>query len=89
MHELGITQNIIDIINENVNGEKVKRVTLEIGQLSAIMPDAIHFCFDICAKNTIVEGAKLNIILIPGLGICRQCGTENPLDEPFGILFSL
>lgn len=85
MHELGITQNIIAIVSENAQGEKVKRVTLEIGQLSAIMPDAIRFCFDICAKNTVVEGAKLEIILIPGLGTCRECGTEIPINEPFGI----
>ncbi|MGK7923713.1 MAG: hydrogenase maturation nickel metallochaperone HypA [Spirulina sp.] len=85
MHELGITQNIIAIVSENAKEAKVKRVTLEIGQLSAIMPDAIRFCFDVCAQNTLVEGAELEIILIPGLGICRDCGGSTPLDEPFGI----
>ena len=47
MHELGITQNIIAIVSENAQNKKVKRVLLEIGKLSAIMPDAIKFCFDI------------------------------------------
>jgi hydrogenase nickel incorporation protein HypA/HybF len=85
MHELGITQNIVAIVNEHANGNKVSRVVLQIGKLSAIMPDAIRFCFDICTKGTVIEGAKLEILEIPGLAECRQCGAEIPLDKPFGI----
>lgn len=85
MHELGITQNIIAIVSENAQNKKVQRVLLEIGQLSAIMPDAIQFCFDICAKDTIIEGAKLEIIEIPGMAKCRQCGNKFHVDKPFGI----
>ncbi|WP_071188916.1 hydrogenase maturation nickel metallochaperone HypA [Trichormus sp. NMC-1] len=85
MHELGITQNIIAIVRENAQGKKVQRVLLEIGQLSAIMPDAIKFCFDICAKDTIVEGALLEILEIPGMAKCRQCGTKFYVEKPFGI----
>jgi hydrogenase nickel incorporation protein HypA/HybF len=85
MHELGITQNIIAIVTENAQGKKVQRVLLEVGKLSAIMPDAIKFCFDICAQGTIVEGAILEILEIPGMAKCRQCGTTFGIDKPFGI----
>ena len=85
MHELGITQNIVAIVCEQAKGAKVQRVTLEIGKLSAIMPDAVRFCFDICCKGTVVEGASLEIIEITGLARCRQCGAEIPLEQPFGI----
>ncbi|MBW4562338.1 MAG: hydrogenase maturation nickel metallochaperone HypA [Mojavia pulchra JT2-VF2] len=85
MHELGITQNIVAIVNEHANGNKVSRVLLEIGKLSAIMPDAIRFCFDICTQGTVLEGATLEIREIPGLAQCRQCGAEVPLEKPFGI----
>lgn len=85
MHELGITQNIVAIVAEHAKGAKVQRVSLEIGKLSAIMPEAIGFCFDICCKGTVVEGATLEIIEIPGLARCRQCGAEVPLEQPFGI----
>ncbi|WYL96144.1 MAG: hydrogenase maturation nickel metallochaperone HypA [Gloeotrichia echinulata IR180] len=85
MHELGITQNIVAIVSEHAKGAKVSRVLLEIGKLSAIMPDAIRFCFDICSQGTVLAGSTLEILEIPGLGKCRQCGAEIALDKPFGI----
>lgn len=84
MHELGITQNIVAIATEHAQGSKVRRITLEIGQLSAIMPDAIRFCFEVCTQGTELAGASLEIIETPGLGSCRQCGANIPLVQPFG-----
>ncbi|KZL49130.1 hydrogenase maturation nickel metallochaperone HypA [Nodularia spumigena] len=85
MHELGITQNIVAIVSEHAQGAKVQRVVLEIGQLSAILPDAIEFCFDICTQGTVLVGAVLEIREIPGLARCRECGAEIHLDKPFGV----
>lgn len=85
MHELGITQNIIAIVSENAQGKKVQRVLLEIGQLSAIMPEAIKFCFDICTQNTILENAILEILEIPGMAKCSQCHKSFYVDKLFGI----
>ncbi len=84
MHELGITQNIVAIAAEYAAGAKVRRVTIEIGKLSAILPDSIQFCFDVCCQGTTLEGAELEIIETPGIARCRQCGTEIQLDQPFG-----
>ncbi len=85
MHELGITKNIIAIVSENAQNKKVQKVLLEVGKLSVIMPDAIKFCFDICAQGTIVEGAILEILEIPGMARCRECGNTFYVDKPFGI----
>ena len=85
MHELGITENLVAIAVEYAEGLPVKRVTLKIGKLSAIMPDAIRFCFDVCCQGTVLEGATLEIIEVPGLGRCRHCGAEMSLTQPFGI----
>ena len=76
MHELGITKNIVAIVSDKAGPRKVKRIKLEIGSLSAIMPDAIRFCFDICAQGTQLEGATLEIDEIAGLGQCQNCGEK-------------
>jgi hydrogenase nickel incorporation protein HypA/HybF len=85
MHELSITQNIVAIASAAVTDATITRVTLEIGQLSAVMADAIAFCFDVCTENTPLQGAKLEIIEIPGVGQCRHCQSQFPLDQPYGI----
>lgn len=76
MHELGITRNIVGIVNEHAAGRRVTRVRLSIGQLSAISDQAIAFCFDLCSQGTLVEGAKLEVFTIPGRLKCRLCGAE-------------
>lgn len=80
MHELGITRNLVAICAERAQGAKVQRVTLVVGKLSAILPDAIRFCFDICAKGTALEGAALDIVEPPGRGRCRVCEAEVELN---------
>ncbi len=84
MHELSITSNVEAICAERALGQQVLRVTLEIGKLSAVMPDAVRFCFEVCAKDTMVEGAELEIIETPGRARCRECGGEMILTQLFG-----
>jgi hydrogenase nickel incorporation protein HypA/HybF len=81
MHELSITRNIVAIVSERANGAKVARVTLEVGKLSAVIPDAIRFCFDVVAQGTVLEGARLEVIEVPGRGRCRVCGLDVELRQ--------
>jgi hydrogenase nickel incorporation protein HypA/HybF len=84
MHELSITQNIVALVSERAEGHRVTRVTVEIGKLNAIVPDAIQFCFGPCTKGTALEGAQLEIHEIAGRGRCRECGRELKLTQPYG-----
>lgn len=84
MHELGITQEIIAMAAERAGNARVLRVVVEIGKLSAILPDAVRFCFDLCSEDTVVEGANLEILETPGKARCRACGGEVILERPFG-----
>src|SRR5262245_46441168 len=85
MHELGITQEVVSLATEHARGGRVLRVVLEIGKLSAVLPDAVRFCFDLCAEGTPVEGAELVINEPPGLARCRGCGGEVVLERPLGV----
>jgi len=84
VHELSVTRKIVSIVSEHAQGAPVKRVSLEIGKLSAVAPDAIRFCFDVCARGTEMEKARLEIIEIKGRRRCRDCGLEKDSDELFG-----
>lgn len=76
MHELGLTQSIVDVVADHANGQKVKRVTLDVGKLAGVMSDAVRFCFDLAAEGTVLEGAFLEIREIEGRALCAACGKE-------------
>ena len=84
MHELAITEEVVRIVGERAEGRKVRRIVLEIGKLSAVLPDAVRFCFDLCAEGTPAEGAALVIVEPPGRAQCRDCGGGVTLERPFG-----
>jgi hydrogenase nickel incorporation protein HypA/HybF len=83
MHELGITRNIVAIVGEAAGGKRVRRVVLEVGKLGGVMPDAIAFCFDVVAQGTVVEGARLEIVEVAGVGCCRRCDAKFELPNLF------
>lgn len=85
MHELGLTQRVVEVVCEHAGGAKVTRVVLEIGKLSAVLPDAVRFAWDLCTAGTPAEGADLVILEPPGLARCRACATEFALERPFGV----
>lgn len=82
MHELSITQSMVELCENNAGGRRVLSVTMEIGELSGMVPDAVEFCFDACSRDTLLEGAQLIIERIPGRGRCH-CGVESPLQNYF------
>ncbi|NTV50016.1 MAG: hydrogenase maturation nickel metallochaperone HypA [Geobacteraceae bacterium] len=84
MHEMSITQGIIGLCLEHAGLRRVLSLDVEIGELSSVVPEAIEFCFEACSRETLLEGAVLNIIRVPGMGQCLECGQETPLTELYG-----
>jgi hydrogenase nickel incorporation protein HypA/HybF len=78
MHELGISENIVNIALAKA-GEaqaiKVVQIDLVVGELSGFVPDCIQFYFDSLSKGTIAEGAVLRFESVPAQLRCRKCST--------------
>lgn len=84
MHELSIVQNIITIIQSELpkyNFSRVRSISLRIGAMRQIVPDALFFAFTCLSKNTPLEGAEIKIENIPIKGRCRKCRCEFILDS--------
>lgn len=81
MHELSITQSIVEACSERANGARVLRVTVEVGKLSCVMPEALRFCFEVCSRGTPLEDSELEIIAVPGRAVCRACGRRVELHD--------
>ncbi|AKS34754.1 hydrogenase maturation nickel metallochaperone HypA [Mycolicibacterium goodii] len=82
MHEMAITQSVVDAVCEQAAGRRVHSVRLEVGALCAVVPDSMLFCFDLITEGTAADGARLDLDIRPGAARCRTCGAEFTLDDP-------
>jgi hydrogenase nickel incorporation protein HypA/HybF len=85
VHELSITESVVAAVSEHVGGEPVRSLTLEIGRLSGVVPDAVRFCFELCAAGTPCEGARLVIVDTPGRARCRDCDEDVELPDQIAL----
>ncbi len=79
MHELALSQSIVDMIVESARREgiqKVTRVDIEVGAAAAVEADALRFCFDVVSRETALAGAELVIDTIAMRARCRTCAHE-------------
>ena len=77
MHELGIVIHVIDqveTIAAESNAEKVVSVTVDVGEVSAVVPDYFRDCFEWSKKKTkYMRDAELNLIVLQALSYCTKC----------------
>jgi hydrogenase nickel incorporation protein HypA/HybF len=87
MHELAITQGILEVVLEAADREGGGRVTaidLVVGELSSIVDDSVQFYWDLIAEDTAAAGAALRFRRVPLQFACRGC---RALFEPPGDRF--
>lgn len=81
MHELALTDGVVQLVRERLGERRVARVRLEVGRLVAVVPDALRFCFDVCTRGTTLDGARLDIDEVRARIRCRRCGDESEPDD--------
>ena len=85
MHELDITQNILDIVlkeAKTAQANKITKINLVIGELSGIVSDCVQFYFDFLKKGNAAEEATIDFKLVPTELRCRDClANFNPKDS--------
>jgi hydrogenase nickel incorporation protein HypA/HybF len=84
MHELAVTQNILNICQRHAIQENASQVTdvyLVIGDLSSIIDDSVQFYWDFITKDTICEHSLLHFERIPAKAKCLSCENEFTLTQ--------
>ncbi len=84
MHEFAITQSMFDIVLQHAEKAKAKKVTkinLVIGEMTGVVGESVQFYLDLLAKNTVAEGAKVSITMMPPKAQCRNCNHIFELKE--------
>ena len=85
MHELAITEGVVQAVTERLPGTPIACVHLEIGAMSGVVADSVRFCFEMVTEGTTLEGARLDISEPPARCRCRDCGAEFEPDGPIAL----
>ncbi len=76
LHELGV---IIEVVNQvelfakENDVEKIETLVLQIGELSSMIPEYMYKLYPAAIEGTMLQDSKLEIEVIPGNGLCKEC----------------
>jgi hydrogenase nickel incorporation protein HypA/HybF len=74
MHELSVATAVLNTALKHGEGRPVTVVSVRLGALRQVMPDSLRFYFEIVARDTSCEGARLELDEIAARLRCRDCG---------------
>lgn len=86
MHEMSLADSVLQLIEDSARTQgftRVKTVWLEVGALAGVEAEAMRFCFEAVVRNTLAEGATLEIIETPGEGRCGACASTVPVSQRY------
>jgi hydrogenase nickel incorporation protein HypA/HybF len=76
MHEVSLLENAMELAlscAQQQGATQIHRLTLRVGELSGVIPEALQFAFDIVVQGTIAEKSQLSIETIPAICYCSTC----------------
>ncbi len=84
MHELSVTESVLEIALRHANQAQASKITdiyLVVGQLASIVDDSVQFYWDMIAGNTLAEGAQLHFRRVPAELVCLDCTQKYALSR--------
>jgi hydrogenase nickel incorporation protein HypA/HybF len=82
MHELSLSSAVVATTVKHADGRRVSVINLRIGRLRQVVPETLQFYFGFVARETVCEGARLELEMIDARLRCRPCGTEWAIEIP-------
>jgi hydrogenase nickel incorporation protein HypA/HybF len=76
MHELSIANSILEAVRkerERLNGARVTKVGVRMGELAGVDPEALSFGFEVLVKDTDLEPLALDIESTSRRHECLNC----------------
>ncbi len=85
MHEYSVMNQLVaalldELEEERDNIERIKEVKIEVGELTFLGEDQLKFAFETLSKDTILEGADLDVNSIESEVRCENCGYEGEIN---------
>ena len=84
MHEAAITDSMVRLVLEQAqehDAQVVRRVVVVVGAMSGVVPDSMRFYFEEFTRETMAEGAELEIRMVATKATCLSCAHDFALDD--------
>ncbi len=81
MHEMPVTQAMLNMALEHADGQRITDIYLRVGMISAIVPGSVEVFFDYLSQGTLAEGATLHFERVPIEMTCLDCGRQADLSQ--------
>ena len=76
MHEMSIANSILEAVRKEAatrGGVRVSKVGVRVGELAAVDPEALRFCFEAMVQGSDLEPLALEIEVRPRQQRCPAC----------------
>ena len=76
MHEMSLAEGVLGVVADAARANHpctVRTVRLQIGALAAVELEALRFAFEVVKRGAVADGARLDIVEVPGSAWCMQC----------------
>ena len=84
MHEMALATSVLQMVETAARQHGARRVSavrLEIGRLSHVEPEALRFSFDVVTRDSLADGARLEILATDGTAWCMRCSGSVALER--------
>jgi hydrogenase nickel incorporation protein HypA/HybF len=76
MHELSVASAVLNTALRHADERPVSLVSMRVGSLRQVVPDSLRFYFEIVARDTLCENARLELTEIDARLRCGGCEFE-------------
>ncbi|WP_417616976.1 hydrogenase maturation nickel metallochaperone HypA [Oceanisphaera sp.] len=73
MHELSVVRALLTQLKP-YQQQEIRRICIEVGTMSCVDSERLHFCFNMVKDEAELSDAILNINVVAAQAECRSCG---------------
>jgi hydrogenase nickel incorporation protein HypA/HybF len=73
MHELSVASAVLNTALKHSDDRPVSVVSLRVGRMRQVVVDSLSFYFEIVARDTLCQGARLEVVEIEAELQCELC----------------
>lgn len=82
MHELSVASAVVDTAVRHAGGRRVAVVRVRAGHLRQVVPGSLEFFFGLVSRDTLCDGARLELEVVPARLRCATCDRAWAIDVP-------